>query len=309
MRRRVMWALGIILGIVLLAGAGLWLALRQNAPAVLDAIDTLAGPRSGVELVHTASTGPAGEQRVIVYRQSSTAAGALPVFLFFHGGAWAHGNPDDYGFIARNIAPEGYVVVLGGYRMNEAGRYPAMVEDTADAIGWVHRNIARHGGDPDRIILSGHSAGAYNIVQAVLDPRYLTARGVPPSAIAALVPLSGPFDFYPFDTDRSRAAFETVGAGPESQPVNLARRDAPPMLLVHGEADTVVRIRNSQKLEAALKAAGAKVETLYLPGASHNDPLLALTNPWRRNPQVFDRVSEFMARHTAVSDPVQAGGR
>ncbi len=308
MTRRIMWVLAIILGIALLAALGLWLALRQNAPAVLDTIDRVAGPTSGVEIVHTASTGPAHEQRVIVYRQEG-ADEPLPVFLFFHGGAWAHGDPDDYGFIPRNIAPEGYVAVLGGYRMNEEGRYPAMVEDTADAIRWVYENIADYGGDPRRIVLSGHSAGAYNIVQAVMDERYLAKRGVPQSAIAALVPISGPFDFYPFDTIRSRDAFETVGAGPESQPVNLARKDAPPMLLVHGEADTVVRIRNSRGLEKALSEAGAPVETLYLPGASHNDPLLALTNPWRRDPQVFDRVTHFMARHTQVSDPVQAAAR
>ena len=303
-----MWIIGSILGIAALAALGLWLALRQNAPAVLDTIDRIAGPSSGVEIVHTASTGPAHEQRVIVYRQQG-AAEPLPVFLFFHGGAWAHGDPDDYGFIPRNIAPEGYVAVLGGYRMNEAGRYPAMLEDTADAVRWVHENIAAYGGDPQRIVLSGHSAGAYNIVQAVLDESYLAERGVPQSAIAALVPLSGPFDFYPFDTDRSRAAFETVGAGADSQPVNRARSDAPPMLLVHGEADTVVRIRNSRALAKALGDKGAQVETLYLPGASHNDPLLALTNPWRRDPRVFDRVTAFMAQHTAVSDPVQAAER
>ena len=299
-----MWTLAILIGFALLAGLALWIALQRNAPAVLDTIDRVAGPASGVEKVHQASTGDHFEQRLIVYRAKDSDA-PLPVFIFFHGGAWAHGSPIDYGFIARNLAPEGYVVVLGGYRMNEPGRYPAMLEDTAAVIGWTHRNIANYGGDPERLFLSGHSAGAYNVAQVALEPRWLAQEQVPSSAIRGVVGLAGPYDFYPFDTDRSRAAFESVGAGAESQPVNHARADAPPMLLVHGEDDTVVRIRNSRALEKALGEAGARVETLYLPGKTHNDPLLALTNPWRRDPLVFDRVSAFMAAQVSV--PVQAG--
>ena len=299
-----MWTLAILIGFALLAGLALWIALQRNAPAVLDTIDRVAGPASGVEKVHQASTGDHFEQRLIVYRAKDSDA-PLPVFIFFHGGAWAHGSPIDYGFIARNVAPEGYVVVLGGYRMNEPGRYPAMLEDTAAVVGWTHRNIANYGGDPERLFLSGHSAGAYNVAQVALEPRWLAQEQVPSSAIRGVVGLAGPYDFYPFDTDRSRAAFESVGAGAESQPVNHARADAPPMLLVHGEDDTVVRIRNSRALEKALGEAGARVETLYLPGKTHNDPLLALTNPWRRDPLVFDRVSAFMAAQVSV--PVQAG--
>lgn len=300
-----MWTFAGILGLVLVALLVFWLAVRHNAPAVLDTVDRLAGPSSNVTEVHRASTGDHPEQRLIVHREQS-AEGPLPVFVFFHGGAWAHGDPRDYSFVARNIAPEGYVVVLGGYRLNEAGRYPAMLEDTAAVVGWVHRNIARYGGDPDRIVLSGHSAGAYNAAQVALDPQWLENAGVPDEAVRAVVGLAGPYDFFPFDTDRSRAAFESVGAGPESQPVNNVGPGAPPMLLVHGEEDTVVRIRNSQALESALRAAGASAETLYLPGKTHNDPLLALTHPWRRDSLVFDRVTDFLRSTVPVSVPVQA---
>ena len=307
-RKRLMWIALIVVALIVAGFLALQFALSRNAPAVLDTVDGIAGPNSGVERVHEASTGPAAQQRLFVHRVPE-AQGPLPVFVFFHGGAWAHGDPVDYSFIARNIAPEGYVVVLGGYRMNEPGRYPAMLEDTAAAVGWVHRNIAEYGGDPDRIVLSGHSAGAYNVAQVALEPRWLEDAGVPQDAIRGVVGLAGPYDFYPFDTDRSRDAFESVGAGPESQPVNHARADAPPMLLVHGEDDTVVRIRNSQALEAALTQAGARVETLYLPGKTHNDPLLALTNPWRRNPRVFDTVAQFLSQVTALSVPVQGQTR
>ena len=297
--------LAVLVGILVLLGIGLWLAVRANGPAVLDTVDRIAGPSNGVALVETARYGDIPEQKLRVYRDE-TASGPLPVFIFYHGGAWAHGDPDDYGFIARNIAPEGYVVVLGGYRMNEAGRYPAMLQDTASVIAWTRTNIAQFGGNPDQIVLSGHSAGAYNAVQVALDKQWLDDAGVPMDAIRGVVGLSGPYDFYPFDTDRSKAAFESVGAGPESQPVNQPLADAPPMLLIHGEADTIVKIRNSQALARGLDEAGSQVDTLYLSDASHNAPLLALTSPWRRDPQVFDQVMQFLRRNTDVSVPVQA---
>ena len=299
-------ALAWILVVGLVVAGLLYAAVWANGPAVLDAVDRLTGPGRDTELVETATYGNDPAQKLRVYRPGA-AQGPLPVFIFSHGGAWAHGDPDDYGFVARNIAPEGYLVVLIGYRMNESGRYPAMLADTAQAIRWVRDNAARLGGDPDRLLLGGHSAGAYNVVETVLDPQFLAAAGVPLSAIRGIVGLSGPYDFYPYTTDRSQAAFGSVGAGPESQPVNHAHRDAPPMLLGHGEADTTVRIRNSIALARALQAKGATVETLWLPGAEHNAPLLNLTHPFRRrSPGEFAAVTRFLAAHAQLSVPVQS---
>ncbi|GAB5351945.1 putative N-octanoylanthranilate hydrolase AqdA1 [Qipengyuania sp. 483] len=300
-----MWVIGIVVALVLLAALGLWIAVQRNGPAVLDTVDRIAGGSSGVELVQIASTGPSPQQQVRVFRPDEAGEEPLPVLVFIHGGSWASGDPADYGFVARNIAAQGYVVVLAGYRLGEGGRYPGMLEDTAADIGWVYRNIARYGGDPERLVISGHSAGAYNAVQAVLDPQWLAAAGVPRDAIRGVIGLSGPYDFYPFDTDSTRAAFGSAGAGPDSQPVNTVTPGAPPMLLIHGEADTTVKPRNSQALAAALRAQGDSVETLYLPGKNHADPLLMLASPWRRDARVFDAMMQFMDSTVRTSVPVQ----
>ena len=305
MRRRIMWAIGILLALVLLAALSLWIAVQRNGPAVLDTVDRIVGGSSGVELVQIASTGPSPQQQVRVFRPEGAVEAPLPVLVFIHGGSWASGDPADYGFVARNIAAEGYVVVLAGYRLGEAGRYPGMLEDTAADIGWVYRNIARYGGDPERLVISGHSAGAYNAVQAVLDPQWLAAAGVPRDAIRGVIGLSGPYDFYPFDTDSTRAAFGSAGAGPDSQPVNTVTPGAPPMLLIHGTDDTTVKLRNSKALAKALREAGNSVETLYLPGQNHADPLLRLTRPWRRDARVFDAMMQFMDGTVRTSVPVQ----
>ena len=293
-----------IAGLAVLMGLGLWLALQHNPHRVLDTVDRLVGPGSDVERLHVATLGEDPRQRVLVYGDGDRDDG-LPVFVFVHGGGWRHGDAEHYGFIARSIAPEGFVVVLAGYRLGEEGKYPAMLEDTAAAIGWTYRNIERFGGDPRSIYLGGHSAGAYNVVQTVLERRWLDDEAVPQSAVKGVVGLAGPYDFFPFDTDSSRSTFGSVDAGPRSQPVNHARGDAPPMLFIHGEADTVVRPRNSRALAKALRSAGASVETLYLPQADHNAPLLALANPWRRDPKVRDRVIQFLRDRRPVSVPVQ----
>ena len=300
-----MWVIDIVVALVLLAALGLWIAVQRNGPAVLDMVDRIAGGSSGVELVHIASTGPSPQQQVRVFRPDEAGDGPLPVLVFIHGGSWASGDPADYGFVARNVAREGYVAVLGGYRLGEGGRYPGMLEDTAADIGWVYRNIARYGGDPERLMISGHSAGGYNAVQAVLDPQWLAVAGVPRDAIRGVIGLSGPYDFYPFDTESTRAAFGSAGAGPDSQPVNTVTPGAPPMLLIHGTDDTTVKLRNSKALAKALREAGNSVETLYLPGQNHADPLLRLARPWRRDARVFDAIMQFMDRAVTTSVPVQ----
>ncbi|WP_157799439.1 alpha/beta hydrolase [Qipengyuania seohaensis] len=303
--KTVMLIVAVAVGLCLIAGGAVLIAINRNGPAVLDTVDRIAGGKNGTELLHKQSLGSDPRQKLLVYGDPS-ASEALPVFIFVHGGSWRNGNPDDYGFIGRNIAPEGYIVVLGGYRLRDNGRYPAMLEDTATVTAWVHANIANYGGDPDRIVLAGHSAGAYNVAQVALEQRWLEQAGVPAQAIRGVVGLAGPYDFYPYDSDSTRAAFGSVGAGAESQPVNHVRSDAPPMLLVHGEQDTLVKPRNTRALAAALDNGGAQVETLFLPEMTHNDPLLALAHPWRRDPRVFDAVARFLGQHTALSVPVQA---
>lgn len=299
-----MWIAGSLLIIALLAYGGLSYALRQNPHAVLDTVDRIAGPSTSVEQVVEASTGSHRQQRLLVYRGEKTTA-PLPVLVFFHGGSWAHGDPQHYGFAARSFADEGFVVVLGGYRLGEEGRYPAMLEDTSAVVGWVHANIAKHGGDPLRIFLGGHSAGAYNVAQVALEKRWLEEERVPANAVRGVIGLAGPYDFYPYDSPSTEAAFGSAGAGAESQPINHARADAPPMLLVHGEADTLVKPRNSRSLAKALGEAGGNADTLFLPKGDHNAPLLSLANPWRRDPLVHNRVLTFMREAAKVSVPVQ----
>ena len=315
------WIL-LLTGLVALVGfAALQYALARNGPAVLDKVDRLTGGDRDVRLLERVSFGDNPAQKLAVYGAVKAEAGtepAKPVIVFVHGGSWRSGDPDDYGFVARGLAPEGFVVVLGGYRLGEEGKFPAMLEDTAAAVAWVHANIARHGGDPDAIFLAGHSAGAYNVAMVALDRQWLGREGLADETLKGVVGLAGPYDFFPFDSDSTRAAFGNAPRPEETQPINHVRPDAPPMLLLTGGGDTVVKPRNTAALSTALREAGAMARDGYYPGMDHNRILLALASPWRRDRAVLDQVASFVRRpvntgaappRAAVSVPVQAESR
>ena len=302
-----MWIIAGTVATLAMAALGLRLAIARNGPAVVGRIDRLTGGDAGVALIKRVQWGDAPSQTVTVYSPKQAGTAPLPVIIFVHGGGWHGGSPDDYGWAARGLAREGFIAVLAGYRLYPQARYPAMLEDTAHAIAWTYANIAEYGGDPGHIVLVGHSAGAYNVVQTALDPQWLCAEGLPASVITRIVGMAGPYDFFPFDIEASHNSFGHAAEPELTQPVNHARADAPPMLLMAGEADTVVRPRSTRALAAALGRAGADVSTLYLPDMGHTDIVLALASPWRRrNPVVIEAITRFARDGSAEMPPDRA---
>ena len=147
-----------------------------------------------------------------------------------------------------SFAAAGYLTIVFDYRLVPQDRFPAFVEDTAAAIAWASAHAGEYGGDGSRVFLVGHSAGAYNVAMAALDRRYLEAQGSTPDVMAGVAVLAGPFDFLPLDDPSTIAAFSQWPDLPETQPVNAVTPDAPPFLLITGDADTTVYPRNSKRL-------------------------------------------------------------
>lgn len=300
-----MWLLAALVGFIFLAAVALQLAIWRNGPAVLNAVDRIAGGDQATKVLAAEVIGENAGQKILVHGPAdSSSADSRPVILFVHGGSWNKGDPEDYDFIARAFVPKGFVVVLAGYRLHPEVEYPAMLEDTAAAIAWTHSNIAKFGGDPRRIVLAGHSAGAYNVVMAALEPKWLSVSGINTDSVVGVVGLAGPYDFYPWDSDSTRASFGNAADPEATQPVNHTRADAPPLLLIHGEKDTLVKPRNSRALAERVRQAGGRVETLYIDGMDHNRVLLALAAPWRSDPEVLNSMTLFAERAIA-SVPVQ----
>ena len=277
------------------AGGGLGLlALAGCTPAgLLNGISRVVGDTGARVAVRGASFGADPRLKLDVYVPANAPAGAkLPVVIFFYGGGWVDGARGDYGFAARAFASRGYVAVVPDYRLVPTVRFPTFVEDGALAVKWTRDHAAEFGGDPRRIAVSGHSAGAYIAAMLALDRHYLAAVGVDPKIIRAAALLSGPYDFYPFTEVRGRDALGQWPRPAETQPISFARAEAPPMLLMHGTADTVVRPYNSQRLAAKLTALGAPVELRLYPGKSHVDTVKSLSPAFRGStPALADAIA------------------
>ena len=285
---------------IMLGGAGL--ALLGCSPAgLLNGVSRIAGDGGVRTALRGASFGPDPRHKLDVYVPNKTPAGArLPVVIFWYGGGWVDGNRGDYAFAGRAFAAQGFVAVVADYRLVPQVLFPAFNHDGALAVKWVRDNIARFGGDPARIALSGHSAGAYIAAMIALDRHYLTDVGVDPGIIRAAALHSGPYDFYPFTEQRGRNALGQWPRPAETQPISFARPDAPPMLLIHGTADVIARPYNSEQLAAKLEKLGAPVELRLYPGKSHIDTIKSLSPAFRGStPALADSIA-FLRRKTAL---------
>ncbi len=271
---------------------GAALASACSPLQALNRSDRLLGS-GGVRMVAEGiAFGADPRQRLDIYAPAHAAH--APVIVFFYGGSWASGRRQDYGFAARAFASRGFVVVVPDYRLVPSVRFPAFIEDGAAAVGWTARHIGGYGGDPSRLALAGHSAGAYVAVILAVDRRWLDAAHVDPKAIRAVAGLAGPYDFYPFDKPASIAAFGQAAHPKATQPINFARADAPPAFLAHGERDDTVRPRNSIRMAAALDGAGAPATLRLYPKLDHIGILLALSRPFRGKAPVVDDIAGFL---------------
>ncbi|HET9232438.1 MAG TPA: alpha/beta hydrolase [Vitreimonas sp.] len=265
----------------------------------LGAFDALAPRDAGARRVaRDVAYGEGPRRRLDVYAPTQRD-GSAPVIVFIYGGSWDSGDKDDYEFLGAALASRGFVTVLPDYRLVPEVRFPGFIEDCAAAVRWVSDHVGEHGGDPERIVLVGHSAGAYNAIMLALAGDYLRGAGVDARSIRGAVGLAGPYDFLPFDVDATRNAFGQAPDALLTQPVRFARADAPPLLLLWGEDDTTVGPRNLESLARVQRAAGGNVETKTYPNVTHVGIMLALSRPFRGRAPVLNDVTAFARRVTA----------
>ena len=168
-----------------------------------------------------------------VYRADS-ASGARPVVVFLYGGAWQSGNRGDYVFAATALAKQGFLVFVPDYRLYPEVQYPVFLDDAAQAVGYVRRVAPSWGGDPRRVFIVAHSAGAYMAEMLALDPHYLAEAGMSPRDLAGVFSIAGPADFLPITGEDIKMVFGDHRADPATQPINHVDGRNPPLLLLHG---------------------------------------------------------------------------
>jgi acetyl esterase/lipase len=215
----------------------------------------------------------------------AAAGQARPIMAFIHGGGWAFGdkaNPQQGRDKAAAFTRRGFVYATLNYRLSPAAKHPEHVQDVAAAIAWLHKNASTIGGDPNRLYVMGHSAGAHLAALVATDERRLAAHGLPLSAIRGVVPLDGAgYDLTveaPLAISQGgmlglwyRDAFGGDPAGwADASPLSHVApgKAIPPFLLVHAARPDAVT--QSRALAKALRAAGVQAETLLTPKQGHN---------------------------------------
>jgi acetyl esterase/lipase len=220
-------------------------------------------------------------------------AAAAPVIIFFYGGAWQSGYKELYRYVAKALARRGYVAVVPDYRIYPEVCYPDFLDDGAQVVRWVKDNIARFGGDPDKLFLKGHSAGAHIAAMLSIDARWLGKVGLDPRRdIAGLIGIAGPYDLMPLRDEKLKVIFGGVNR-PETQPIFHVAPGAPPALLMTGGRDRLVEPGNSVRLAARLAAAGNAATVLTYRRVGHFiiiaaiAPLLRFLVPIMRDVDAF----------------------
>lgn len=239
-------------------------------------------------------------QQLDVYVPDELAPGA-PVVVFFYGGSWQTGRKEDYTFVAQALASRGMIAVVPDYRLYPAVTFPAFVQDAARAVAWTHEHIAAFGGNVCNLFVAGHSAGAQIAALLATNQRYLDAVGGSADWLAGFIGLAGPYDFLPITDPDLQAVFAPRDAWPLSQPVNFVTGNEPPMLLLHGGADTVVHAEDSRILAHKINVAGGYAELHIYEGVGHVGLIARLAAPLRFLGPQLDHIEAFVDRTVSFS--------
>ena len=203
--------------------------------------------------------GPHPRQRADVYLPDGPPAG--PVLVFLHGGGFRVGDHGSVGYHGRPYLERGAIFVTMGYRLVPDLRFPEMCDDVEAGLNWLADHAAAKGGDPDRIHLSGHSAGAALAAMVALRPLELRS----PDLVRGLVAISGLYDY------RERSAEDTDMASRRFVPDLTAAVERLPghTIVIWGDQDLPFAAPDGEALAAAIEAKGGSVDRFVEPGADH----------------------------------------
>jgi acetyl esterase/lipase len=221
-----------------------------------------------------------------------------PAVIIIHGGGWVNGTKE--GMVQNYCLPyleKGFVVANVEYRLAAAAPAPAAVQDVLKAADWFLRHAGKYGVDKKRVIVTGGSAGGHLALMVAMTPK--SAKLGPRINVAAVVNFFGITDVGD-QLDGPHMQKYAVTWVPEQQgrydlarrvsPMAYVRKDLPPVLTIHGDADRTVPYEHGVNLTRALRDAGADAELLPVPGGGHGFPPEKMA-------EIYPRIWEFLGRH------------
>ena len=251
---------------------------RQWAPNALEVIARYTTNSEEVRKTYPPQTekyGPSDAETLDIFAPKN--AKGLPVMVFIHGGAWRLLTKDDSSTPAPTFVDNGCVYVALNFATIPAVRLPDMAEQCRTALTWVHANIARFGGDPEKIFVSGHSSGGH--LCGVMLTTDWAARGAPANFIKGGVPMSGMYELYPVMLS-ARSSY--VKISPEELVALSAMRHLGelncPVIVVNGDKETPEVQRQAKEFATAAAGMGKLAGYMVLAGKNHFEAQEELNN-------------------------------
>jgi acetyl esterase/lipase len=277
---------------VVLPLAALSLLAACAPSATLNALT----PRSTHSVTNAVAYGALPRQKLDVYKPAqAAAAGGYPVVVFFYGGSWNSGERANYAFVGEALASRGVLTLVADYRVYPEVRYPDFLTDSALALAYGLKQAEALGGNPQRVFVMGHSAGAYNAAMLALDARWLKAAGHAPTELAGFIGLAGPYDFLPMTNVTTQPVFFHPNYPEGSQPVSYVDASSPRSFIGAAKKDSLVDPqRNSVALAGQLQTAGVPTSLKLYDRVNHVTLAAALSAPLRWLAPVLDDVVEFI---------------
>jgi acetyl esterase/lipase len=281
-------------GLLLLVGIG-WMALSP-----VSVLNTIA--LWGRYRVTTGIAYAPGPRRALDVYLPEPRPKSAPVVVFFYGGNWQEGDKATYRFVGAALAARGLAVIIPDYRVFPEVRFPDFLEDAASAVRWVHDHAAGFGGDPSRLVLMGHSAGAHIAAMLTYDRKWLLADGLDPDRdVKGLVGLAGPYDFLPLHDDTLKVIFGPESGLAATQPINYVQPGAPPAFLASGRDDSIVDPGNVTRLARRIAEKGDAATVTFYDGIGHRTLIGAFAAPLRPLAPVLRDTANFIDGVTAVT--------
>jgi acetyl esterase/lipase len=265
-----------------------------SGPTLLNAIT----PRSGYTVYSDILYDKQSQQKLDIYVPDKIAVND-PVILFFYGGSWQYGSKNQYRFVGQALASRGFVTVIADYRLYPEVYFPTFMDDSADALVWVHTHIQAYGGSPQNIFVAGHSAGGFNAVMLSLNPAYLQQAGGKLEWIRGTIGIAGPYDFLPFTDPKVKELFSKVSDA-KTQPINYVTTGLPPMLLANGLADTKVYPKNAINLSHKLQLNHDDAQLILYPHVGHIGIIISLSPWFRSKTTLLNDMTQFVNKNAVV---------
>ncbi|MDF1795984.1 MAG: alpha/beta hydrolase [Coxiellaceae bacterium] len=229
-------------------------------------------------------------QQLDIYLPKNNTRAALPVIAFVHGGYFTNGDKRLCGHMAAGITQLPAIFVSIGYHLTPQVRVLQQIEDVTLAVSWLYHHIAEYGGNPDKIVLGGHSSGGTLASWVALNHDDLEANGCPANTIKLCMPVSGVYDFENSIPRVTKYALESMADAHYFSPVNQTNGNYTPFVVAVGEHEFPQMRQGHDLFYQRLQQAPGTVKQLILPGLDHFSETFDITSessPWMQQLSAF----------------------